>query len=173
MQSSPIQLKQLFFRHIMILPKNEEDDNFEALDFDFDGVVIHDGTRIQLLEPTTENQIPIYCINLRITIKNEEGKLCPYSIDMEAAGFFEVLKKDLTENKREELAHINGCSILYSVIREYIMNFTSRCAMGTLVLPTVNFLDKIKKDYIELDLNNETKQVDSKKKKRSIKLKES
>ena len=55
MQPSPIQLRQLFFRHIFIHPNNEDDENIVALDFDFDGVVIQDGSRIKLIENKSAN----------------------------------------------------------------------------------------------------------------------
>lgn len=166
MQPSPIQLRQLFFRHIFIHPNNEDDENIVALDFDFDGVVIQDGSRIKLIEHNNSDQVSIYCVNLRIVIQNEEGKICPYTIDIEAAGFFEILNKGLEENKREELALINGCSMLYSVIREHVMSFTTRCPHGTLILPTVNFLDKIKKEELSQIQDQDSEQTESKPKKR-------
>ncbi len=175
MQPSPIQLRQIFFRHISIRPKNEEDDNLSAVDFDFDGVIIHDGSRVQLVEATKDDQLPIYCITLRIIIKNEEGKICPYTIDMEVAGFFEIFTKDLTESKREELALINGCSMLYSIIREHVMSFTSRCPNGALIIPTVNFLDKMDKEHnVEEDISKSgTVKPSATKKKKASKIKES
>lgn len=144
MQPSPLYLKQLYFKHVIIHPVNENDHDLIAEDFDFDGVIIHEGIKIERMAPTADDQIPIYLVGLRILIKNEGGKKCPYTIDVEMVGFIEILKKNLSDDEMEKLALINGCSILYGAMRELVMNFTSRCAGGILVLPTVNFLDRKK-----------------------------
>lgn len=145
MQPSPIQLKEMYFLGIMVWPRPFEDDDkdkqLETL-FDFNGVRI--GESITAHTFKDQNDRLSYGINLRITIKNESGKIAPYTIDVEASGLFEITNKNIPDEKHEEMAIVNGCAILYSAIREQVMTLSSRCVRGTFILPTVNFQDKIK-----------------------------
>ena len=145
MQPSPIQLKEMYFLGITVWPRLLEDDETDKqpeTPFDFNGVRI--GESIAAHTFKDQNDQLSYGITLRITIKNESGKKSPYTIDVEASGLFEIINKNIPDEKREEMAIVNGCAILYSAIREQVMTLSSRCVRGTFMLPTVNFHDKIK-----------------------------
>lgn len=146
MQPSPIQLKEMAYLGIKVWP--EPPDETEGADdqtkapFDFNGVMI--GERVETSIFGDVNDPVLFGIKLRIAIENKEGKLAPYALDVEAAGLFEISKK-IQKEKREEMVMVNGCAVLYSAIRDQVMTLSARCSRGTFILPTVNFLDKVKK----------------------------
>lgn len=120
----------------------EKDTNESTEDFDFDGVLIGERTEVFLV--SEENDSPLFAIRLRITIANESGKLAPYDLDVDVAGFFKV-SSSIPKDQREEFVTVNGCAVLYSAIRDQVMTISARGHHGVMILPTVNFLDKIKK----------------------------
>ncbi len=117
------------------------DDGESAQDFNFGGVTI--GERVGIAVLGDKDDPRMFAIRLHITIANEEGKIAPYDVDVEVAGSFSISDKIPKEN-REDLVMVNGCSILYSAIRDQVMTISARCHHGAMILPTVNFLDKIK-----------------------------
>lgn len=139
MQPSPIQLTDLRFIGVKIWARSigEEDSATEG-EFDFDGVII--GESIEVAPIGEETNPTAFAVKLRIVIENKEGKFAPYDVDIEAAGLFEV-HGEVIADKREDLVVVNGCAMIYGAIRELVLNVTSRGANGSLVLPTVNFLD--------------------------------
>lgn len=145
MLPSPLQLKELTFLGINITPRQMgENETHSGQPFTFDDVMIGEHIEVALIgeQPETDDQ-RLFAVKLRIIIANEEGKPAPYSIDMEVVGLFEVSDKIQKEN-REEMALINGCAVLYSAIRDQVHTYTSRSIYGSLILPTVNFLDRKK-----------------------------
>ena len=142
MQPSPIQLTGMQYLGIKVLTREFSEDGSEsALDFDFMGVTIGERIGIAVLGDTDDPRI--FAIRLHITIANEEGKIAPYDVDVEVAGSFSISDNVPKEN-RQELVLVNGCSILYSAIRDQVMTLSARCHHGAMILPTVNFLDKVK-----------------------------
>lgn len=146
----------MYYLGILVLPQssNEDGNNVSAVDFNFDGVMIGESIKTQVFTEPDGRQT--YGVNLRITIDNEKGKTAPYKVDIEISGNFAIIKK-IEEEKREEMAIVNGCAILYSAIREQIMALTSRCLNGTLILPTVNFYDKIKREIAPPEIKKSTR----------------
>lgn len=114
-----------------------------AVGFDFNGVVIKEQTGIATIGDAEDPKM--FGVSLRIEIPNEKEKIAPYDIEVEAAGSFRI-STQIPKEKREELVLVNGCAILYSAIRDQVMTLTARSYHGTLLLPTVNFLDKVKKE---------------------------
>ncbi|WP_292993514.1 protein-export chaperone SecB [Nitrosomonas sp.] len=145
MQPSPIQLREMHYHGIMVRPRpfeEDENDKLTETSFDFNGVNIGESIAMHTLKD--KNDQLSYHVILRIAIKNESGKIAPYTIDVEASGLFEITNNKIPDEKHEEMAIVNGCAILYSAIREQVMTLSSRCIRGTFLLPTVNFQDKIK-----------------------------
>lgn len=148
MQPSPIHLMEMYYLGISVVPQfpqnaDEVPSPGFARGFDFNGVNIGETIKFNIF--STKNNELTYGVNLRIVISNNEGKIAPYAIDIEASGLF-VISESVPKEKHEEMAIVNGCAILYSAIREQVMTITSRCYGGLFILPTVNFLDKIKKE---------------------------
>lgn len=146
MQPSPIQLVDLRFIGSKVWARpipDDESPETEIQAFDFDGVVI--GESIEVVAMGDADDPREYAVRLRVFVENNEGKLAPYNIDVEAAGLFEVNSK-VNKNERAELIEVNGCAVLYGAIRDLVLNLTSRSAAGMLMLPTVNFLDRKKQN---------------------------
>lgn len=71
---------------------------------------------------------------------NEKGHFCPYLIDVELVGFFEV-HVSVEESKIQDLVVCNGPSILASAARELILLITGRGPLPPFTLPSVTFVD--------------------------------
>jgi preprotein translocase subunit SecB len=81
-----------------------------------------------------------YVMRLRLKITCEEGKPAPYRVDLETVGYFELIG-EIKKSDREDIAKVNGASLLYGVLREILFSITARYPKGSLVLPSVNFHD--------------------------------
>ena len=62
-----------------------------------------------------------------------------YEADFQVQGTVEV-KDGFPPDKKEQLAVVNGLSILYSAAREMLINITARSAYGAVNLPTLSFV---------------------------------
>jgi len=65
-----------------------------------------------------------------------------YEADIQLQGLVQVTDDSLKERK-EQLALVNGFSILYSAAREMLLNITSRAANGAVTLPTLSFVELV------------------------------
>ena len=79
-------------------------------------------------------------MKLRLQIANETGNKIPYGVDLQTIGYFD-LTSDISAEEREDIAKVNGASLLYGVLREVLFSLTARFPRGPLVLPSVNFFD--------------------------------
>ncbi|NLF97896.1 MAG: hypothetical protein GX569_14255 [Candidatus Riflebacteria bacterium] len=61
----------------------------------------------------------------------------PYKIELAAVGQVSVDKS--YDKDQEELAVINGATLIYSAMREHLLYLTSRYPNGTILLPVVDF----------------------------------
>ncbi len=83
----------------------------------------------------------IWAVLLEITLGQEEDKPpIPYEIMVHATGTFEVHPGIPTE-AIAKLVAINGTSILYSGMRDFVATITARGPWGSFLLPTVSFAD--------------------------------
>ncbi|MGY6588644.1 MAG: protein-export chaperone SecB [Wenzhouxiangella sp.] len=62
----------------------------------------------------------------------------PYELSFSAVGMF-LVDERFEHNDLERLIRVNGASVLYSAMREFVALFTSRGPWGAVKLPTVNF----------------------------------
>jgi preprotein translocase subunit SecB len=143
MKPSPLQVNRLIFTKVNIEPTfspfEENSHSIDALNFDFDKVVFNVAIETGIAEGQDENPLDYY-VELKYSILNEAGKICPYKVDMAAAGIMKVSEK-IPVAKRDNIVTVNGASILMGAIREMVSTITSRSALGLLMLPTVNFAD--------------------------------
>lgn len=155
MLPSNLQLKSITFSEVQVrareLASDEDAHNFTANGFDFNGVNITES--FNYIDPGEDNNNS-HILMLKIVISNEEGKKCPYLIDIEVYGAFVYGNSVDLSLENIEMILINGCSILYGAIREQILSLTARSVYGQLILPTVNFVDKkeFAKEIIEKKL---------------------
>lgn len=170
MQPSIIQLLEVTFVGVKVWPQSHENFNSQGVAlFDFNDVEIGEISETYRL---TEEEDPLtYGVMLRIAIENKRGKIAPYDIDICVVGHFKI-RKSIAKENRENIITVNGCSMLYSVVREQVMMITSRSVHGKLILPTVNFQDKINKNEANLQENISGKSDKPKPKKPTKILKE-
>lgn len=76
--------------------------------------------------------------------KSSEPKpVCPYSLDLQAVGWFSVADS-IEEERRNELAYENGAALVFGAIREMVATVTGRSFAGKLMLPTPTFVGEYK-----------------------------
>jgi len=61
-----------------------------------------------------------------------------YQIEVHAYGTVEI-SGDVPQDNREQIAIINGLSLLYGACREMIINVTARSIYGPISIPSLNF----------------------------------
>lgn len=159
MKPAPIQLLQVMFTKVSV----ELDERYAPEDppnpftsiFVFDGVEISTECGIGELDANHERG-RLYLVTLRVLINNHaepsalERKFSPYLIDVGARGVVVVLKGAERLAPPEDLAAVNGTSLLWSAVREQVLSLTSRMQAGPVTLPSMNFHDlKQKEDAAE------------------------
>lgn len=149
MKPSPIQLLRLTFKHVNValdpvhLPP-ELPNPLEAV-FTFDGVSIH--TEVGIGEAVPQDNGPLYFLELKVVIDNltqpeaVNQKYSPYTIDVATEGVVLVPNGAEKLGPPEDLAIVNGTSLLWSAIREQVLSLTARMRAGPVMLPTVHFHD--------------------------------
>lgn len=143
MRPSPLQLNQHHFSKVLVeinkeYPKIEEVKLWEK-SADFSGVSFSVHLEAGLAEGQ-ENDPEDYVVKLNLLIENKVGKPLPYNLDVEVTGYFK-LQKIYPPAEREDIAIVNGASLLYGTIREMVASLTARSAPGPLQLPSMNFRD--------------------------------
>jgi preprotein translocase subunit SecB len=71
--------------------------------------------------------------------ENDDAEPPPYRFRLRTVGFFRYAGEDLPEAEVAEVIGANGCSILYSSAREYLLLITGRAPWGQVRLPTMSF----------------------------------
>lgn len=154
MKPAPLQLLQVMFRKVSV----ELDERHAPKDppnpytsiFVFDDVEISTEFGIGELDPDHERGC-LYLVSLRVVVDNQpkreapKRKYSPYLIDVETSGVVLVHKGAEQLAPPEDLAAVNGASLLWSTVREQVMALSSRMLAGPVMLPTMNFHD-LKKD---------------------------
>ena len=78
---------------------------------------------------------------MRVTFGPADAKNpAPYHGSAEIVGIFTV-DPAWSANKSEELARVNGASLLYGAVRETVLTLTSRATHGEFLLPTLSFIE--------------------------------
>ena len=67
-----------------------------------------------------------------------------WSIDMEIVGIF-TFPEGTSAGEREGIVRVNGCTILYGLLRGHLASVTGAFPSGPYVLPTVNMLEVVKR----------------------------
>lgn len=149
MKPSPIQLMRLNFKHVNValapshLPP-EIPNPLEAV-FTFDGVTIHTEVGVGEAQPGDTGQF--YFLELRVVVDNQpqpgasNQKFSPYTIDIATEGVVLVPHGAEKLGAPEDLAVVNGTSLLWSAVREQVLSLTARMRAGPVMLPTVHFHD--------------------------------
>lgn len=150
MKTSPVQLLQLFFHKVDIKYDVEHAPahvpNPLTSVFTFDGVAISTEVTIVGAETTHEHgQIFLVAMHLNVANDHVDGEspqvYSPYKIDIEAKALVLILKGAEKIDTPENLATVNGASLIWSAIRDQVLSLTSRMPAGPVMLPTVTFHD--------------------------------
>lgn len=156
MKASPVQMLQLFFKKVDVEfdPQHAPNDVPNPLTnvFTFEGVTL--STEVSLSEADlTHERGQIFVVSLRLMVQNQDGgtqSFSPYKIDVGAEALILIPKGAEKLDLPENLATVNGASLIWSAIREQVLNITSRMQAGPVMLPTVHFHD-LKKNVAGLD----------------------
>lgn len=150
MRASPIQLLQLLFKrvHIELDPTRlpEEIPHPLQSSFTFDGVKLHTEVSVGEGEPDPERG-RIFMLELRVWVDNAEQageidqRFSPYTLDVVAEGMVLIPNGAEALAAPEDLAIVNGASLLWSAAREQVLAISSRMRAGPVMLPTVHFHD--------------------------------
>jgi hypothetical protein len=150
MKPSPIQLLQLMFKRVSVeldakhLPPEIPNPLISA--FTFDGIGIQTEVGFGEADPNHERG-RVFFIELRVGVDNKpdaqvpDQKFSPYAIDVAVEGIVLVPKGAERLGPPEDLAAVNGASLLWSAVREQVLAITSRMRAGPAMLPTVHFHD--------------------------------
>ena len=150
MKPSPIQLLQLMFKRVSVeldakhLPPEIPNPLISA--FTFDGIGIQTEVGFGEADPDHERG-RVFFIELRVGVDNKpdaqvsDQKVSPYAIDVAVEGIVLVPKGAERLGPPEDLAAVNGASLLWSAVREQVLAITSRMRAGPAMLPTVHFHD--------------------------------
>lgn len=149
MKPSPIQLLRLNFKHVNVAldPPHLPSDIPNPLEavFTFDGVTIHTEVGVGEAQPGDNGQF--YFLELRVVVDNQphpeasNQKFSPYTIDIATEGVVLVPNGAEKLGAPEDLAVVNGTSLLWSAVREQVLSLTARMRAGPVMLPTVHFHD--------------------------------
>jgi len=173
MKPAPIQLLQVMFRRVSVEWDERhapaEPPNPFTTVFTFDGVDISTEFSIGVLDAEDERG-RMFGIGLRVLVDNAEAvddpdrKFSPYLIDVEARGMVLVPNGAETLAPAQELAAVNGASLLWSAIREQVLSVSSRMLAGPVMLPTVHFHDlKQQEESLKVAPQEKSKRARSKK----------
>jgi preprotein translocase subunit SecB len=126
---SPLQLRKHFFTLFSIRPNPEGKVGAQQ--------IIQPAVSFEK-NPQAPNQ---WLLNLGIVVKSAKPEApILYEAQMEMFGVVEV-HNGFPPDKAEQLAVVNGLSLLYSATREMFQTVTSRCGHGSLALPVLSFVD--------------------------------
>lgn len=143
MQASPVQTKSIIYRRVGVEAHLDAEGNTDTTinprTFHWDDVKLEVQTALGF-DQSQGDEPSSFMISLVVRVRNEEGKICPYRLDIEVIAFVEINPK-LPASRREDLATVNGLAIAYGATRELVTNLTARMEYGPLTLPGVNFQD--------------------------------
>ena len=154
MKPSPVQLLQMMFKHVKVeldpaqLPA--EVPNPLTSVFTFEGVSVQSEIGIGKAEAHHEGGM-VFFVQLRVAVDNVPNpevanqQFAPYKIDVAVEGLVLIPKGAEKIGDPDDLAAVNGASLLWSAAREQVLTITSRMRAGPVVLPTVHFHDLRKK----------------------------
>lgn len=151
MNISPVQVRNLAFRKVFVevdvarLSDGSLDGKTQP--WDFEGEIMH--TKVGIADAEDTEGAPSFYLTLHVKfgeVSDDSKSLIacsPYLVDIEVGGVVLIGGDLSTRSKPEiqEIAAINGASVLWSAIREQVANITGRMPPGLAILPTVNFLD--------------------------------
>lgn len=182
MNIAPIQMVELSFRKFSVevdfdhIPDGSDPRDAHSL---LESVGMMTRVQTQKIEKEDPRGTPHF-VTLRLQIDNErheqepDQRFSPYLIDVEA-GAVVVLAPGIERlGDPEDLIAVNGPALVWSAIREQVMNLTARMPAGPALLPSVNFHDLKKSARAQtVAPSSETDAVDATKSPKRVRSKKS
>jgi len=141
--TSALQVKMSVFKRIYLeaAEQYEKIEGYSAQSFSFQDVPLFSEAKIGIRQDFDEEVGPLeFVVNVTLaTVEpNEEHQhdQCPYDFDIEAQIWIEVAS-NIPVSERIGLVETNGTSLAIGVIREQIINLSSRSIFGPLIIPTL------------------------------------
>lgn len=150
MKASPVQLMQLMFKHVRVEmdPEHQAPQMINPLTdvFTFEGVNLSSEVGIGEADMNHERG-RVYFVELRVAVDNVPNpasarqRFAPYKIDVAVEGLVLIPKGAEELADPQDLAAVNGASMLWGAVREQVTTITSRMRAGPVVMPSMNFHD--------------------------------
>ncbi len=133
--SSPLRLERSFFTRVQIVA---DEKYAEARKNNPNPLDVNLSIEVGIGRPD-EAEAP-YNITVKVAELTPTSGVLPYKIEVEAFGVFSVVS-GFVHPELEKIVGVNGASMLYSSMREYVSLLTGRGPYGSYQLPTVNMQD--------------------------------
>ena len=139
---SPIQLRFYNISRVSVAPRERAPLALigpTPVQMDWNGINITSEVEFGWADNQGDNPAA-FAVRLHLRVPNDAEKKAPYDVDLEAIGYFDLITS-YPIDEREDIAKVNGASLLYGVLREILCSLTARFPQGLIVLPGVNFFD--------------------------------
>jgi preprotein translocase subunit SecB len=144
MQLSPLILKQHFVTNISVKASVPNFASTEELVKAMGSGMSNILTKVESAK--NEENSRLWKVGLIVSCRPSAGtNFCPYLIDAELLGFFEV-HPSVEDSAIEDLVVCNGPAILFGALRELVLLITGRGPMPAFSLPSVSFIDGSKEN---------------------------
>lgn len=96
-----------------------------------------------------DNKKNHYRLNLSFIFESAKKDTFPFYISLGLMGIIEntPTEKKINGDQNIPVVTLNGLAILYGIMRSLVSDITSQCYQGRFILPTINFVDELKKRY--------------------------
>lgn len=139
MRQSPLQLNHYQLLEVIISPI----DGYKATDDNMYPPIesAEIKANLEVGYPTDVENPDDFIVGLTLYVAPKEKNNFPYDITVGIRGFFSTLDDVVPDSEKQTFVAVNGASILYGVLRDFILSTTARFEFKSIMLPTVNFLD--------------------------------
>lgn len=131
----------------------------KASEYDFENALLGCDTNFIRNEKDSNNFI-IY-FSFANSNDGEDISKCPYLFEFQAVASISI-DDAIEEEQKEKLVFESGSAMIYSSIREMVINLTSRGVSGQLTLPTPSFKNSYEEYTSKQNTNKKSKKVKKK-----------
>lgn len=138
MRASPVKLKHYHFTQLSITPVDGFSPDLEADEPYPSFSNAQFGAAVRLAE--SGDGANLFILRVHLTGEPKKEMVFPYRFSIEAEAVLACSSADDVRTQRDLVA-VNGAALLYSAMREILLNLTFRFPHGPMLLPSVHFLD--------------------------------
>lgn len=138
MRASPVKLKHYHFTQLSITPVEGFSPDLEADEPYPSFSNAQFGAAVRMAE--SDDGRDLFILRVHLTGEPKKEKVFPYRFAIEAEAVLACSSPDDTRTQRDLVA-VNGAALLYSAMREVLLNLTFRFPHGPMLLPSVHFLE--------------------------------